>query len=153
MLNNDLLRRLRYVFDYNDIEMINIFKLGDLEVSRDVLVNWLKKEEDEGFQSLHDIKLASFLNGLIVKNRGRRDGEQPKPEKTLTNNLILKKLKIALSLRDDDIIDILKLAGLNASSHEISAFFRNPNQPQYRLCKDQMLRNFVHGLQIKLRKN
>lgn len=153
MLNNDLLRRLRYVFDYNDIEMINIFKLGDLEVSRDVLVNWLKKEEDEGFQSLHDIKLATFLNGLIVKNRGRRDGEQPKPEKTLTNNLILKKLKIALSLRDDDIIDILKLAGLNASSHEISAFFRNPNQPQYRLCKDQMLRNFVHGLQIKLRKN
>lgn len=153
MLNNDLLRRLRYVFDYNDIEMINIFKLGDLEVSRDVLVNWLKKEEDEGFQSLHDIKLATFLNGLIVKNRGRRDGEQQKPEKTLTNNLILKKLKIALSLRDDDIIDILKLAGLNASSHEISAFFRNPNQPQYRLCKDQMLRNFVHGLQIKLRKN
>lgn len=153
MLNNDLLRRLRYVFGYNDIEMINIFKLGDLEVSRDVLVNWLKKEEDEGFQSLHDIKLATFLNGLIVKNRGRRDGEQPKPEKTLTNNLILKKLKIALSLRDDDIIDILKLAGLNASSHEISAFFRNPNQPQYRLCKDQMLRNFVHGLQIKLRKN
>jgi len=153
MLNNDLLRQLRYVFDYNDIEMINIFKLGDLEVSRDVLVNWLKKEEDEGFQSLHDIKLATFLNGLIVKNRGRRDGEQPKPEKTLTNNLILKKLKIALSLRDDDIIDILKLAGLNASSHEISAFFRNPSQPQYRLCKDQMLRNFVHGLQIKFRNN
>ena len=51
MLNNDLLRRLRYVFGYNDIEMINIFKLGDLEVSRDVLVNWLKKKKMKDFRA------------------------------------------------------------------------------------------------------
>ena len=110
-----------------------------------------KKEEEEEFQSLHDIKLATFLNGLIVKKRGKKDGEQPKPEKTLTNNLILRKLKIALNLKDEDLIQILKLAELNVSAHEISAFFRNPSQPQYRPCKDQILRNFLHGMQLKYR--
>lgn len=153
MLNNDILRRIRYTFDFSDAEMIEVFKLADLNVTKEQILNWLKKEEEEDFQSLHDIKLATFLNGLIVKKRGKKDGEQPKPEKTLTNNLILRKLKIALSLRDDDIIDILKLAGLNASSHEISAFFRNSSQPQYRPCKDQILRNFLHGLQLKYRIN
>ncbi len=151
MLNNDILRRIRYTFDFSDAEMMEVFKLADLTVTKEQILNWLKKEEEEDFQSLHDIKLATFLNGLIVKKRGKKEGEQPKPEKTLTNNLILRKLKIALNLKDEDLIQILKLAELNVSAHEISAFFRNPSQPQYRPCKDQILRNFLHGMQLKYR--
>ena len=151
MLNNDILRRIRYTFDFSDAEMMEVFKLADLTVTKEQILNWLKKEEEEDFQSLHDIKLATFLNGLIVKKRGKKEGEQPKPEKTLTNNLILRKLKIALNLKDEDLIQILKLAELNVSAHEICAFFRNPSQPQYRPCKDQILRNFLHGMQLKYR--
>ncbi len=151
MLNNDILRRIRYTFDFSDAEMMEVFKLADLTVTKEQILNWLKKEEEEDFQSLHDIKLATFLNGLIVNKRGKKEGEQPKPEKTLTNNLILRKLKIALNLKDEDLIQILKLAELNVSAHEISAFFRNPSQPQYRPCKDQILRNFLHGMQLKYR--
>ena len=151
MLNNDILRRIRYTFDFSDAEMMEVFKLADLTVTKEQILNWLKKEEEEDFQSLHDIKLATFLNGLIVKKRGKKEGELPKPEKTLTNNLILRKLKIALNLKDEDLIQILKLAELNVSAHEISAFFRNPSQPQYRPCKDQILRNFLHGMQLKYR--
>lgn len=151
MLNNDILRRIRYTFDFSDAEMMEVFKLADLTVTKEQILNWLKKEEEEDFQSLHDIKLATFLNGLIVKKRGKKEGEQPKPEKSLTNNLILRKLKIALNLKDEDLIQILKLAELNVSAHEISAFFRNPSQPQYRPCKDQILRNFLHGMQLKYR--
>lgn len=151
MLNNDILRRIRYTFDFSDAEMMEVFKLADLTVTKDQILNWLKKEEEEDFQSLHDIKLATFLNGLIVKKRGKKEGEQPKPEKTLTNNLILRKLKIALNLKNENLIQILKLAELNVSTHEISAFFRNPSQPQYRPCKDQILRNFLHGMQLKYR--
>ncbi len=151
MTNNDILRRIRYAFDFSDNKMIELFALAETEVSRAEVSNWLKKDDDPEFQSLHDKQLAIFLNGLIVDKRGRKEGEQPKPEKTLNNNIILRKLKIALNLKDDDMLELFALAKLPVSRHELSAFFRKPGQDQYRLCKDQMLRNFIQGLQIKYR--
>lgn len=152
MRNNDILRRLRYTFDFTDSKMMSLFALGGEEVSREVVSNWLKKDDDPDFKSLHDVKLAIFLNGFIADNRGKKEGVQFVPEKDLNNNIILRKLKIALNLTDDDIVAIMTLVGMNISRHEISAFFRNPQQSQYRLCKDQFLRNFILGLQIKYRK-
>ncbi len=151
MTNNDILRRLRYAFDYNDVKMMHIFTLADYEVSREQLTNWLKKDDDPTYVSLHDIKLAAFLNGLIIEKRGKREGEQPKPEKKLNNNLIFRKLKIALDMKDEDILSVFDEVGMIISKHEISAFFRKPEQHQYRECKDQILRNFIQGLQIKYR--
>jgi uncharacterized protein YehS (DUF1456 family) len=151
MKNNDILRRIRYAFDFTDSKMISLFASGGGEVTREDISNWLKKEEDPAFKSLHDVKLAMFLNGLIADKRGKKEGEQPKPEKELNNNLIFRKLKIALNLREEDILDIFGLVGMIISKHEISAFFRSPEQHQYRLCKDQILRNFIQGVQIKYR--
>lgn len=151
MTNNDILRRLRYAFDFNDKKMIKIFALADHEASREEISAWLKKEDQEGHVGIYDKYLAIFLNGLINLKRGKRDGEQPKPEKTLNNNLIFRKLKIALAMTDEDIVEILKLVDLRVSKHEINAFFRKPGQRQYRQCKDQILRNFLHGLQVKYR--
>ena len=151
MNNNDILRRIRYTFDFNDDKMITLFALGEYETTRAEVSNWLKKDDVPEQKSLHDKHLAHFLNGLIVKNRGKREGVSMAAEKNLTNNVILKKLKIALNLKSEDVIDILKLADLYISNHELSAFFRKPTQKQYRLCKDQFLRNFLHGLQLKHR--
>ncbi len=151
MTNNDILRRIRYTFDFNDSRMIELFALAEYSVTRAQISDWLKKEDDPGYQSLHDKYFAIFLNGLINDKRGKREGPQPKPEKTLNNNIIFRKLKIALNLKDDDIIAILKLVDFRVSKHELSAFFRNPNQRQYRLCKDQILRKFLHGIQLKYR--
>lgn len=149
MNNNDILRRIRYTFDFSDIKMIELFALADLKVTRAEVSNWMKKDDDPDFQGIYDIQLATFLNGLINDRRGKRDGEQPKPEKKLNNNIIFRKLKIALNLKDEDILTILKLVDLRVGKHELSAFFRNPTQKQYRPCKDQILRNFIHGMQIK----
>jgi len=151
MTNNDILRRLRYAFDFNDKKMMKIFALADYEATRQEISAWLKKEDQEGHVGIYDKFLAIFLNGFINLKRGKREGEQPKPEKTLNNNLIFRKLKIALSLTDEDIVEILKLVDLRVSKHEINAFFRKPGQRQYRQCKDQILRNFLHGLQVKHR--
>lgn len=151
MNNNDVLRRIRYTFDYSDSKMIEIFALADLEVSRSEISNWLKRDDDPDFQGIYDVQLATFLNGMITDNRGRKEGEQVKPEKKLNNNIIFKKLRIALNLKDEDIIAILKLADMRVGKHELSAFFRKPTQDQYRACKDQILRNFIHGLQIRFR--
>ncbi|MGB0522357.1 MAG: DUF1456 family protein [Flammeovirgaceae bacterium] len=151
MKNNDILRRLRYTFDFNDTKMIELFDSGALTVNRSEVSNWLKREDDEEFEELYDVQLAAFLNGFINDKRGKREGVQPKPEKSLNNNTILRKLKIALNLKDEDMVEVLALADLRVSKHEINAFFRKPTQKQYRVCKDQILRNFLHGLQLKYR--
>lgn len=151
MNNNDILRRLRYAFDYSDTKMIAIFRAADKKVTRTEISNWLKKEDDADFKSLHDIQLAVFLNGLINDKRGKREGEQPKPEKRLTNNIVFKKLKIALNLKSHEVLKILELSGFVMSEHELSSFFRKPGNSHYRECKDQILRNFLKGIQIKYR--
>ncbi len=152
MNNNDVLRKIRYTFDYNDDKMVSIFKLADVEVDRTQITKWLKRDEDEEFEGIYDKQLATFLNGFINLKRGKKEGEQPKPEKTLNNNLILRKLKIALNLKDTDILDLLNLADFRLGKAELSAFFRKPDHKHFRLCKDQVLRNFLHGMQIKYKK-
>lgn len=151
MTNNDILRRIRYIFDLDDAKMIEIFTLTDTEVRRGHIVSWLLKEDEHSYQECNDKMLATFLNGFICEKRGKKEGPQPKPEYSLTNNLILKKLKIALNLQSDDIIAILELADYELSAPELSSFFRKPGHRNYRQCKDQVLRNFLMGLQLKLR--
>ena len=153
MTNNDILRRLRYTFDFSDKKMIAVFLAAEKIVTRTEISSWLKKEEDPDFASFHDIDLATFLNGLINDKRGKKEGEQPKPEKRLSNNLIFKKLKIALNLKSNDIIEILESASFVLSEHELSSFFRKPGNSHYRECKDQVLRNFLKGIQLKYRKD
>jgi uncharacterized protein YehS (DUF1456 family) len=151
MDNNDILKRLRYTFDFSDNQMIETFGLGNLSTNRPEVSSWLKNELDVDFAMLSDFQLASFLNGLITLKRGKKEGALPIPEKKLQNNIILRKLKIALSLQDTDMLQIMDLAQLKISKHELSAFFRKPSQSQYRECKDQILRKFLRGLQIKYR--
>jgi len=151
MTNNDILRRLRYTFDFHDALMIDIFALTDFKVTRSEISNWLKKDDDPLFKELSDKQLAIFLNGLIIYKRGKTDGPAPIPEDVLTNNLIFRKLKIALNLIDEDIIEILVIAEMRISKHELSAFFRNPKHGKYRPCQNQILRKFLKGLQIKYR--
>lgn len=151
MLNNDILRRIRYTFDLEDSQMIKIFGLADLEVTRAQISDWLKKDEDEDYKAINDKTFATFLNGFINFKRGKREGEQPEPEKKLTNNIILMKLKIALNLKAEDVLEIIGSSNMEMSKHELSAFFRKPNHKNYKECLDQVLRNFLKGLQIKYR--
>jgi len=146
-----MLRRLRYTFELSDSKMIAIFGLADYPTTREQISNWLKKDDDPAYQPLNDLLFATFLNGFINAKRGKKEGEQPKPEKRLSNNMILRKLKIALDMKDVDLLEVLALADLPLSKPELSAFFRKPGHKHYRECKDQVLRNFLKGLQFKYR--
>jgi uncharacterized protein YehS (DUF1456 family) len=150
-MKNDILRRIRYAFDFDDSKMIALFGSADYQVTRAQISDWLKKDDDPAFQELSDTQLAIFLNGLINHKRGKKEGPQPVPETRLTNNMIFMKLKIALNLKAEDVLEILALAGLRISKHELSAFFRKPDNKHYRECKDQIVRNFLKGLQLKYR--
>lgn len=153
MINNDILRRIRYTFSFDDTKMIAIFAAADDTVTREQVNSWLKKEDDDDFVNLSDFEMAIFLNGLINVKRGKKDGPQHEPEKRLSNNLIFLKLKIALNLKAEDVLAIMNLAEFHLSKHELSAFFRKPDHKHYRVCKDQILRNFLKGLQLQYRKD
>jgi len=149
MNNNSILRRLRFTFNFNDDKMIELFNLAGKSVTRAEISDWLKRDDSEEFKNLNDQNLAYFLNGFIILKRGKKEGETPIAEKKLNNNIIFRKLKIALNYRDEDILAVYDLMNFNISKHELSAFFRKPEHQHYRLCKDQFLRNFLQGLQLK----
>ena len=151
MNNNDILRRIRYAFDFSDSRMIQIFGQADHQVTREEVSDLLKRDENPAFQTCDDTLLAIFLNGLIVDRRGKMEGRQATPERRLSNNIVLRKLKIALDLKADEILEILALADQRISKHELSAFFRRPDHKHYRACKDQILRNFLDGVQLRYR--
>jgi len=69
----------------------------------------------------------------------------------MTNNDILKKLRVALQLKDDDIVKILSLVDFKTTTTELGAIFRKEDHPNYKECGDQLLRNFLNGLIIHLR--
>ena len=153
MTNNDILRRIRYTFDFDDSKMIDVFKQAGQVVTRSQISDWLKKEDDPAYKACSDTEFATFLNGLINEKRGKKEGAQPAPETRLNNNLIFMKLKIALNLKADDVLEIMSLAGFQMSKHELSAFFRRAGHKHYRECKDQSLRSFLNGMQLKYRNN
>ncbi|MBL4828669.1 MAG: DUF1456 family protein [Aliivibrio sp.] len=151
MTNNDILRRIRYAFDYSDTKMMAIFASAEQTVTREQVCNWLKADDHADYKSMQDVDMASFLNGLINQLRGKKEGPQAVPEKKLNNNIVFMKLKIALNLKAEDVLAMMDSADLRMSKHELSAFFRKVDHKHYRECKDQILRNFLQGLQLKFR--
>ena len=152
MLNNDILRRLRYALNLNDKTMLTIFELAEHKITRDELLAFLKKPDDEDFVPLNNAMMSLFLDGLITHKRGKLDNPPEKPAAVeLDNNQILRKLRIALTFRDDDMLSILQLADFKLSKNELSAFFRPKTHQHYRKCGDQVLRNFLQGLTLRFR--
>jgi uncharacterized protein YehS (DUF1456 family) len=147
MTHNDVLRSVRYLLNLSDAGFAGIFRLGEREVSGAEVESFLKKEDEEGYQLCGDRVMAHFLNGLVVYRRGKDESRPPQPvEVPVTNNTVLKKLRAAFELKDDDIIALLAGTGLRVSKAELGAFFRRPDHRNYRECGDQFLRNFLMGL-------
>jgi uncharacterized protein YehS (DUF1456 family) len=138
----------------SDSRMIEIFKLADHEIEQSDLTGLLKKEDEAGFVKCGDAVLGYFLDGLILHKRGRKEikpGETRKSRAQLTNNSILKKLRIAMELKEDDMLAILRPAGVDISKHELTALFRKEGHKNYKECGDQFLRKFLKGLSIRYR--
>jgi uncharacterized protein YehS (DUF1456 family) len=155
MINNDILRRLRYSLNINDLTMIEIFKLAEHTIEQSSLTDLFKREDEEGYIACKDDVLGHFLDGLILHKRGKKEmqpGQVKKPVSPLTNNAILKKLRIALELKEDDMLGILKLADTVISKSELNALFRKQGHRNYKECGDQFLRSFLKGLSVRYRR-
>ena len=150
MTNNDFLRRLRYALNIKDNIMIQIFKKGNIIVTREDVIDYLKKDTDDGFKKLSNNDLISFLDGLIIQKRGNREDGTPVPTIKITknnlNNILLRKLRIALAFKSYDMIRIFKLGGIEISEGELSALFRSEDHKNYKECGDKYIRIFLKGL-------
>ncbi|WP_422417068.1 DUF1456 family protein [Pseudomonas sp. GZD-222] len=152
MIHNDVLRSLRYLLDVNDAKLADIIKLTGFEVATDDIVSYLKKDEEEGFVRCPDEVIAHFLDGLVIFKRGKDESRPAQPvELPVTNNIIMKKLRVAFELKEDDLHAILKAADFPVSKPELSALFRKVGHNNYRPCGDQLLRNFLKGLTLRVR--
>lgn len=150
MTNNDFLRRLRYALNIKDNVMVQIFKKGNVVLTREDVIDYLKKDIDEGFKKLNNNDLIAFLDGLIIQKRGKREDGTPIPQVKVTknnlNNILLRKLRIALSFKSYDMIKIFKLGGVEISEGELSALFRSEDHKNYKECGDKYIRVFLKGL-------
>ncbi|KAF1701210.1 YehS family protein [Pseudoxanthomonas kaohsiungensis] len=154
MINNDVLRSIRYMLDLGDAKVVEIVHLVDpaFPLDKADIPALLKKEDEAGAAPCGDALLARFLDGLIVYYRGRDDTQPPRPvEKRITNNLVLKKLRVAFQLKDVDMHEIFAQAGFPLGKPEMTALFRQPGHKHYRPCGDQILRNFLKGLTLRYR--
>ncbi|MFC5774780.1 DUF1456 family protein [Ectobacillus antri] len=164
MTNNDILIRLRYALDIKDKDMIEIFKLGGVSVTREELSKILTKVKDDYYDEVdenedvircNDKMLESFLNGFITFKRGKQEPKpfQPvlRPEKESVNNMLLKKVKIALSLTTEDMLDIWDSVGIRVSKGELGALLRKKGHKNYKECGDKFARNFLKGLAVRYR--
>ena len=154
MINNDVLRSIRYMLDLSDIRVVEISKLADsaFPLEKADVQAFLRKDDDPDFAECSDGVLAHFLDGLVIYCRGRNDGLPPRPvEKRVTNNVVLKKLRVAFELKDVDMHEVFASAGFPISKPELTALFRQPGHTNYRACGDQLLRNFLKGLTLRVR--
>ncbi len=152
MLNNDILRSLRYTLDISDAELLEIIQLSGKQVALGDLVAVLKKEDEDGFSPCDDELMAHFLDGLVYFKRGKDDSRPAQPfELPITNNMVLKKLRVAFELKEDDMHAIMQSVDFPVSKPEMSALFRKFGHSNYRTCGDQFLRNFLKGLTLRVR--
>lgn len=154
MIHNDVLRSIRYMLDLSDQMVIDIAHLADpaFEIDRTQVQAFLKRDDEAGHVECSDAMLARFLDGLLIHRRGRDTSKPPRPiEKRITNNLVLKKLRVAFQFTDVDMHRAFADAGFPVSKPELSALFRQPGHKNFRQCGDQLLRNFLKGLTLRMR--
>ncbi|MBJ9977787.1 DUF1456 family protein [Pseudomonas sp. S75] len=151
MIHNDVLRSLRYMLKINDVKMAEIIALSGLEVNPLVLASYIRKEDEAGFVRCPERVMAHFLDGLVIHRRGKDDSRTPQPvELPVSNNTVLKKLRVAFELKEEDLHAILKSVDFPVSKPELSALFRKVGHDNYRPCGDQLLRNFLKGLTLRV---
>lgn len=151
MINNDVIRSVRYMLNVSEFKLVEIVKIGGGDVTQAKMNAYLKKEDESGYEECPQNIMTRFLNGLIYFLRGKDESRPPLAPELPTNNVVLKKLRVAFELKDEEILSMLESVGFKVSKTELSALFRKEGHQNYRECGDQLLRNFLKALTIRVR--
>ena len=144
---NEILYRIQKALNLTTEDMIEAYNLEDYKMEASHLKSLLKRRQEDGFMLCSYEELGIFLDGLVTLKRG------PSPKKTsndeiveLTNNLILKKLRIALELKEAETEIIFSLAEVELSKQQLASLFRKEGHKNFKECSDELLMAFLEGL-------
>jgi len=146
MTNNYILSSIMDSVKLSKVDILKAYKLVDKKITQDDVDDILREPSDEKFILLSNEGFELFLNGLITYKRGPSDKKAKKQKIYFSNNIILKKLKIALDLKDEDIIAIFENDGLEITKSQLTAYFRRDGHINYRKCSDSLFKRFIKGL-------
>ena len=149
MHNNEVLLRITEAAALDVDRIVAIFALGGAPLDEAAALAILSGPSTGPEKVCTDDLLLRFLDGFIVEQRGqppaRSGGSAPRPE-PLTNNVVLKKLRIALQLKEDDVLGLLDAGGTPLSNRQLGALARKWGNKHYRVCSDEVLASFLAGL-------
>ena len=154
MANNDIIRSICDALNIDDTAMIQIFKESGREVGQSTISAFLKSEDEDGYIPCNDPVFGFLLDGLIIYKRGRKDHKPSSPAQpvvSLTRNDIMKKLRIALELKEDNLVSIFKYGRIEITKNDLSAFFRKEGNKHYKECSDKIFNGFLKGLALYYR--
>jgi len=142
-----MLFRIQKALNLSQNEMIEAYKLAEYNIEVSHLENLLKKHQDKGYEVCSYEELGVFLDGLVTLKRG----ENPNKSKnnkvvSLTNNLILKKLRVALEMKEPEIEIVFGLAEVELSKQQLASLFRKETHKNFKPCSDELLMSFLEGL-------
>lgn len=150
MTHNEIIKRLRFILDVDDMVLHQCFTLGGSQLSLETVSCFLLKPDDADYQVCEEVDMSRFLDGLITHRRGPSKEGLRNPV-ALNNNIIMKKLRIALELEARDLDNAFMLSDCELSPHEISSLFRKPGTKHYVECSDHVFERFMSGLSLYFR--
>lgn len=149
MNTNAILRKITQSLALDIPALQAIFASVDIDLTEKELGNLLKTDYEPRFEVLPEYVLALFLNGYIDRCRGKKAGQEPEViAKTakISNNDVLKKLRIAHNLQEQQVREALKLVTIELTKSDLSALFRKPGHPQFKTCDDELVLDFIEGV-------
>ncbi len=144
---NDILFKLKKALSLSQEDIIKAYALADYEMTKERLESILKRRQDRGYQEATYEELGVFLDGLVLLKRGSSDKVANENEPiALTNNLILKKVRVAMELKEPELLILFALAEVELSKRQIGALFRKEGTKNFKACSDEVLMAFLEGL-------
>lgn len=144
---NEILYRIQKALSLTTEDILQAYLLEDYKMDASHLEALLKRHQDKEFVQASYEELGIFLDGLVSLKRGSSPKKTNEDEAVeLTNNLILKKLRIALELKEAETEIIFGLADVKLSKQQLSSLFRKEGHKNFKPCSDELLMAFLEGL-------
>jgi len=144
---NDILFKLKTALSLTNKEVIKAYALAEYEMREERLNNILKRRQDKGYEEATYEELGIFLDGLVLLKRGPSDKVASNNEAVaLSNNLILKKVRVAMELKERELVILFALAEVVLSKRQIGSLFRKEGGKNFKVCSDELLISFLEGL-------
>jgi uncharacterized protein YehS (DUF1456 family) len=158
MRTNDIFRKITQSLQFDTMQIQALFAPSNIDLTDKDVANLLKTDYQPGFEPMPEYILIVFLNGLIEQQRGKKAEADVVEEvidkhAKISNNDVLKKLRIAYNLHEQHLRDALKLVTIELTKSDLAALFRKAGHEHYKACDDELVLDFIEGIGLLQQQN